>query len=56
MFRDQKTSEAALAFAGAQKACSSWTNFELQDYLAHIKAIKLFMDGRPLWMVEEYWR
>lgn len=55
VFREQKTSDAAAAFADAQKACSSWTNFELQDYLAHIRAIKLFMDGRPLWMVEEHW-
>ncbi|WP_144957826.1 hypothetical protein [Pseudomonas oryzihabitans] len=55
-FRTQKRTDAAMAFAAAQKACSAWTNFELQDYLAHIQAIKLFMAGKPLWMVEEYWR
>lgn len=54
--RDQKSSAAAIAFAAAQKGCKSWTNFELHDYLAHIKAIQLFMNGKPLWMVEEHWR
>lgn len=56
VFRKQKTSDAAVAFAAAQRACSAWTKFELQDYLAHIEAIKIFMDGQPLWMVEEHWR
>lgn len=56
VFRKQKTSDAAVAFAAAQKACSAWTKFELQDYLAHIKAIKFFMAGQPLWMIEEHWR
>ena len=56
VFREQKASDAAVAFAAAQRACSTWTNFELPDYLAHIEAIKIFMDGQPLWMIEEHWR
>lgn len=56
VFAEQKRSDAAVAFYEAQRACRSWTNFELPDYLAHINAIKLYMGSKPLWMVEEHWR
>lgn len=56
VFREQKNSDAAVAFAAAQRACATWTKFELPDYLAHINAIKIFMGGKPLWMIEEHWR
>lgn len=47
--------EARSAFIAAQKRNPRWTKFSEADYVAHIDAIKLLMDGKPLYQVEEYW-
>ncbi|KQW38369.1 hypothetical protein ASC76_10115 [Rhizobacter sp. Root404] len=47
--------EARLAFIAAQRSNPRWTTFSEADYLAHIKAIKLLMAGKPLYQVEEHW-
>ncbi len=47
--------EARSAFIAAQKCNPRWTTFSEANYVAHINAIKLLMDGRPLYQVEEYW-
>lgn len=53
--RNQNDSDAAKAFKSAQIENPSWTCFDLNDYLSHIAAIKLYMGNKPLWMVEKHW-
>jgi hypothetical protein len=50
-----KDTKAAIAFAKAQKANSSWTSFTEADYIAHIEAIRLAVGSRPFYEAEEHW-
>lgn len=52
----QEDSAAARAFRSAQVRRKAWTQFDREDYLGHIDAIRSYMGDQPLWMVERYWR
>ncbi len=34
---------------------ANWTNFSRESYLTVLDAIRLFLDGKPLWQIEEHW-
>lgn len=55
LFRANKADGAYAALVAAQKSCSGWTAFSRTDYVAHIKALQLFLGDRPMWMIEEHW-
>jgi hypothetical protein len=52
----KRLAEARAAFIAAQKLNPSWTTFSEDDYRKHMEAIKLLMDGQPLYLVEEHWK
>ncbi|QLQ24421.1 MAG: hypothetical protein HZT41_05715 [Dechloromonas sp.] len=57
LLKNRKTlAEARSAFIEAQKLNPRWTTFSENDYRKHIEAIKLLMDGKPLYQVEEHWK
>jgi hypothetical protein len=53
--REDMGNPGAKAFRSAQAVNPSWTSFSIDDYLAHVAALKLIMCGKPLYMVEEHW-
>lgn len=48
--------KARSAFIAAQKRNPRWTTFSEDDYREHIEAIKLLMDGKALYQIEEHWQ
>lgn len=50
-----KADGAYAALLAAQKNCSGWTAFSRDDYVAHIKALRLFLGDRPMRMIEQHW-
>lgn len=34
---------------------SNWTKFDQDEYLEVLNAIRSFLNGKPMWRIEEYW-
>jgi len=57
LFKNRSTlAKARSAFIAAQKHNPRWTTFSENDYREHIEAIRLLMDGKALYQVEEHWQ